>query len=118
MNHDSWSKNPQYALDVLDKNGSTLFIYVSQPDRRLEGKAYYEKSIGCYVLRVENNTTKLTDKGKIISQEGTHHAEDVKNKTFGSLIKANDQTGPVFTNKRDVGLRFELGKKKKKDMKQ
>jgi hypothetical protein len=40
--------------------------------------------------------------------QGTHH-DDAKNKTFGSLVKANADTGPVFTNKRDVGLRLELG---------
>lgn len=113
MNNDSWVKNPQYSLDVLDKNGSTVFIYVSQPDRRISGKEVYTHSIGCYVLKVEDNKHKLLDRGKIVAQEGTHHSEDAKNKTFGSLIKAKEDNGPVFTNKRDVGLRLELGKLKK-----
>jgi hypothetical protein len=41
-NGDAWTKNPQWALDVLDKEGSTVFVYVSQPDRRLHGRQAYE----------------------------------------------------------------------------
>ena len=108
MNVDSWVKNPQYALDVLDKSGSTVFVYVSQPDRRLHNKMEYEHSIGCYILRVENNKVPLTDKAKVLKQETLSHIDD-KNATFGSLIHERDtDAAPVFTNRRDVCLRVDL----------
>jgi calpain-5 len=108
-NGDAWTRNPQWALDVLDKEGSTVFVYVSQPDRRLHGRQSYDVSIGCYVLRVADNTVRLTDRGKILKQElMTHGKEDAKNATFGSLLHETDPGVPVFVNKRDVGLRLEL----------
>ena len=109
MNGAAWIKNPQWALDVLDKDGSTVFVYVSQPDRRLHGRQAYDTSIGCYVLRVADNTVRLADKSQILKQElVTHGKEDAHNATFGSLLHDKDAGAPVFVNKRDVGMRVEL----------
>ncbi len=109
MNGATWSRNPQWALDVLDKEGSTVFVYVSQPDRRLHGRASYDTSIGCYVVRVTSNTERLTDKPQILKNELlTHGKVDAKNATFGSLLHEKDAEAPVFVNKRDVGMRLEL----------
>lgn len=92
MNHDTWGKNSQYGMEILDeKEPTSVFIYVSQPDRRLHGRNEYDQSIGVYVLKVEDAHVRLHEKGKILQQ------------TFPPWSEA-----PTFTNKRDTCLRVDL----------
>jgi hypothetical protein len=107
MNHESWIKNPQYALEVLDdKSPTTVFIYVSQPDRRLHLQDQYEQSIGCYVHKVKAGATRVMNRSDILAKEKIL-AKD-KNQTIGSMLHENDDSTPTFINKRDVCIRTEL----------
>ena len=92
-----------------EKKGTTLFLYVSQPDRRLHQREEYAESIGCYVLKVDDSTKRLTDRTQIRKQELVSNSKN-KNATFGSLLHDNGGSdAPTFVNKRDVCLRLELG---------